>query len=120
MVQSSLATCHQGLAIAHSLGFGNNLFQLTGPFPQEDMFGMGAAMVMLQQSLQTGRNALNVQFGTIRKLRSAFSNAYLSSAEGQLAIVMVKVEHNKMSYSWRVLFERFLMGMHKQTGDIAK
>jgi hypothetical protein len=90
LVRGNLTTCQHGLSIASSLGFGGRLFRPMGPFPLEDTFGTGGTLVMLQQSLQVGQNAPNVQFSKIRKFCSAFSNLYLSSVEGQLAMVMVK------------------------------
>ncbi len=122
-IKSNLMTCRQGLSIATSLGFGDKLFRPMGPFPLEDTFGMGAAVVMLQQSLQPGRNAAIVQFGTIRKFCSAFSNAYLSSAEGQQAMVMAK-DTKKLRVTkcptYGEFFERFVRGVHKRMGDIVK
>jgi hypothetical protein len=66
-VSGTLLACRQGVRVAASLGFRSNLFRPMGPFPLEDSFGMGAALVMLQQSLQPGRNDKTVQFGTIQK-----------------------------------------------------
>lgn len=54
-----------------------------GPFPVEDSFGMGAAIVMLDLSLRPGVNDRTVQFNTIRKFRSTFSNLHHASVKGQ-------------------------------------
>jgi hypothetical protein len=51
---------------------------------------MGAAIVMLKASLRPGKYDKFIQFGTVRKLRSGFSNAYHVTAEGQEAVVMAK------------------------------
>jgi len=61
-----------------------------GPHPLDDTFGMGAAVVMLQHSLNPGKNDNTIQFSTVRKLRAAFSNVYHPSSEGQQAMVMAK------------------------------
>lgn len=53
-VSRTLAECQRGLNIASSLGFGNKLFRPMGPFPLDDAFGMGAAIVILQVSLNPG------------------------------------------------------------------
>ena len=51
-----------------------------GPFPMEDTFGMGVAIVLLSKSLEKGRNTEYVQFEPTRKLRTAFSNLWNVSA----------------------------------------
>ena len=51
-----------------------NLFPVTGEFPVEDTMGMGIAVYMLQRSLDKGRYRENLQFETVRNLRSAYSN----------------------------------------------
>jgi hypothetical protein len=94
-----------------------------GPFPLEDTFGMGAAIVMLQQSLQPGKNDITIQFGTVRKFRSAFSNAYHASAERQDAMVMAK-DTRKLTVTkcptYGEFFERFVRGLHKRMGEIVR
>jgi hypothetical protein len=72
-----------------------------GLFPLEDTFGMGAALVMLEQSLRLRKNDRNIQFSTIKKFRSAFSNAYHASAKGQQAMVMAK--DVRKSHIWGIL-----------------
>ena len=56
-------------------------FPPLGPFPMEDVQGIGVAIGMLYRSMDPGRYGDYTQFGTIRKLRSAFSNVYHASAE---------------------------------------
>jgi hypothetical protein len=70
-VSRTLAECKRGAKIAAGLGFEKQLFRPIGPFPLEDSFGMGAAIVMLMLSLNPGKNDDKVQFGTVRKFRSA-------------------------------------------------
>jgi hypothetical protein len=53
---------------------GSIVFKAQGPHPLEDSFGMLKACVLLDHSLNQGRNEANVQFETIRKTRSAVSN----------------------------------------------
>jgi len=72
------------------LGLKAKLFWPLGPFPLNDTFGMGAAIVMLKASLRPGKYDKFIQFGTVRKLRSGFSNAYHVTAKGQEAVVMAK------------------------------
>jgi hypothetical protein len=53
---------------------GSSVFKAQGPHPLEDSFGMLKVCVLLDQSLNQGRNEANIQFETIRKMRSAMSN----------------------------------------------
>jgi hypothetical protein len=89
-VRGNLAACRQGADIAALLGLKAKLFRPLGPFPLNDTFGMAAAIVMLQASLCPGKYDKCIQFGTVQKLRSGFSNAYHVTAEGQEAVVMAK------------------------------
>jgi hypothetical protein len=94
-----------------------------GPFPLKDSFGMGAAIVILQVSLNPGKHDTTVQFGTIRKFRSAFSNAYHASVEGQEAVVMAK-DTRKLTVTkcptYGTWFEKFMKGCHKRMGEIIR
>ncbi len=81
-MRGTFFSCRQGADIAASLGFKNKLLRPMGSFPLEHLFGMGAAIVMLQASLRPGKYDKLVQFGTVHKMRSGISNAYHASAEG--------------------------------------
>lgn len=122
-VNGTLLACRQGGKIAMALGFKDKLFRPLGPFPLDDTFGMGAAVVMLQQSLQPGKNDKTIQFATVRKFWSAFSNAYHASAEGQQAMVMAK-DARKLTVTkcptYGEFVERFMRGMHKRMGEISR
>jgi hypothetical protein len=122
-VAGTLREARRGLRIASSLGFRNKLFTPLGPYPLEDSFGMRAAVVMLEVSLNPGINDDTVQYGTVRKFRSAFSNIHKASREGQQGSVMMK-DTNKMSISTcatdGLFFEKFTKGCHKRMGDTVK
>jgi hypothetical protein len=122
-VSSNLAICKQGLQVAGALGFKGQLFRPMGPFPLDDTFGMGAAVVMLQQSLRPGKYDKSVQFGTVRKFRSCFSNVYQASAAGHNAVVMAR-DTRKLTVTtcptYGEFFERFVKGLHKRMGEIVK
>jgi len=122
-VAGTLREARRGLRIASSLGFRSKLFTPLGPYPLEDSFGMRAAVVMLEVSLNPGINDDTVQYGTVRKFRSAFSNIHKASKEGQQGSVMMK-DTNKMFISTCVtdglFFEKFTKGCHKRMGDIVK
>ncbi len=111
-----------GIVMATEMGFTNNLFRPMGPFPVEDIFGMGAAVVMQQRSLERGKYTDRLQYETVRKFRVAVSNIYHASVEGHGATVMVKDTKKLIvmecpTYSgW---FEKCMKGMHKRLGDEA-
>jgi hypothetical protein len=56
----------RGASIARSFGFSKRMFRPMGPFPVEDTFGVGVAIVMLELSPRPGSNAKHVQFDPIR------------------------------------------------------
>ena len=122
-VRSTLLACRQGGRIATSLGFTNCLFRPLGPFPLEDSFGMATAMVILQMSLNPGKNDKTVQFATVRKFRSAASNVYHASATGQGSMVMAK-DTRKLTVTacptYSDWFERFMRGLHKRMGEVSR
>jgi hypothetical protein len=122
-VRGNLAACRQGADIAASLGLKAKLFRPLGPFPLNDTFGMAAAIVMLQASLRLGKYDKCIQFGTVRKLRSGFSNAYHVTAEGQEAVVMAKDTQKLVVTKFPTygeFFEHFTRGMHKRMGEIVR
>ncbi|GFH49187.1 hypothetical protein CTEN210_05663 [Chaetoceros tenuissimus] len=89
--------------------------------PLEDNQGAGPAMVILKRSLDPGSNAATVQFGTVRKLRSTYTNFWQASQMSQSTTVF-SLENGK---SWFVnscpansfWFNRFIQGMHERSGD---
>jgi hypothetical protein len=76
------------------------------PFPAQDTFGMGPAIVILQSSLQPGKYADTVQFGMARRFRSAYSNVSQASVLGTKAMVMAKdtqkIRSNNLPHLWGV------------------
>jgi hypothetical protein len=122
-VKRVLQEVKRGLAIASSLGFAHSLFRPMGPFPVEDNMGMGIAIVLLQRSLDKGKYDKTVQFETIRKFRSAASNVFHASVEGQGAMTMAKDSRKLMVTTcptYGDYFERFMRGMHKRMGDVVR
>ena len=92
-----------------------------GPFPMEDTFGMGLAIVLLSKSLEKGRNTDYVQFETTRKLRTAFSNLWNASAHTPTTSLLVVKERSNpyltkcpASSFW---YSRFSRGFHERVGD---
>ena len=69
------------ITTCESSGFEPQLPRL-GPFPSDDVQGFAVAFSMLVQSTRPGRHAKShLQFETIRKQRSTFSNLYGASCE---------------------------------------
>ena len=96
------------------------LFPAMGPFPLEDTMGMGIAVCMLQRSLEKGRYRDTLQFETVRKLRSAYSNIWHASRQTLTTSVMardLKKTYITSCPTYGLWFERFIMGMHKRMGD---
>jgi hypothetical protein len=87
-----------------------------GSFPLEDSFGMKAAMLVLDRSLDPGRYSYYVQWETFRKSRSAIMNISHAGVSG-LSDVVGAYERNRCWISkvpthtfW---FHRFMVGIHK-------
>ena len=81
---------------------------------------------MIKASQGRGRHDSDyVQFDTVRKMRSALSNAYESSALGGSNILMLKGERGKTlslscSPSDSKTFKRFILGMESRMGRLVK
>lgn len=94
-----------------------------GPHPLEDTWGMGIAVAMLLRSLDPGENEDTIQWGTVRKLRSSFSNVWRASVKGpresvlQLDTVKMYITSCPTNSYW---FERFANGVHRRQGDMVK
>lgn len=94
-----------------------------GPFPLDDTFGMGPVLVISQMSLQPGKYDKHVQFVTVHKFRSAYSNAYHASAEGLGVTVLAKDTRKLVATkcpTYGEFFEHFMRGLHKRMGKIVR
>ena len=91
-----------------------------GPFPLEDSFGMGAAVAVLDKSMDPGRYEAQVQFSTFRKVRSALTNLG-QAGFGGLGDVIGAYERNRTWISavdtHKFYFHRFMTGIHKRVGE---
>ena len=97
-----------------------NLFPATGPFPLEDTMGMGIVVCMLQRSLDKGRYRDNLQFETVRNMRSTYLNIWYSSRQTLTTSIMardIKKTYVTSCPTYGLWFERFVFGMHKRMGD---
>jgi hypothetical protein len=113
----------RAIDIATALGI-EDPFPVMGPFPLHDIFGMSAAVVILTRSLDVGKYAATVQYGTMRKMRGMFSNAFHASAEGYCSSSVMAKDTRKLMLTecptYGTFFELFSRGCHKRMGDIVK
>jgi hypothetical protein len=79
----NLSKVNRVLQISHELGLDKPPVPRLAPWPVEEKFGMGAAIVLLKHSLDPGVNETTVQYNTVRKMKSAFVNLYHVSVENQ-------------------------------------
>jgi hypothetical protein len=122
-VSKNYAQAQRAIQFALSLGI-SDPFPNMGPFPLSDTFGMKAACVMLLKSLGIGKYAPTVQFATMRKMRSTFSNIFHASAGGYSSAMVMAKDTRKLMVTecptYGVWFEHFVRGCHKRMGDIVK
>ena len=122
-VQKNRLTYERGAQGAASMGIESKMFPPMGPFPLSDQQGMGQACVILQRSLDPGKNETFIQFGTVRKMRSMFSNLWQASAVGLQDAVMaqeMRKTYVTSSPTYLAWFEKFMVGFHKRVGDEVK
>jgi hypothetical protein len=67
---------------AEYFGVKDPIQEARGPYPVADDWGVLKAVTLLHRSLDGGRNTANVQFGTVRKLRSFYSNFFHTTPNG--------------------------------------
>ena len=82
---------------------------------------MNVAVALLIRLLDPGKNAQQVQFGTIRQLRSFVSYKAYASSDGVGTTFMneagtgARVTHSVTNSYW---FNRFMQGCHRRMGDV--
>ena len=84
---------------------------------------MRVACCLLLRTLDPGEKEALIQFGTPRKIRSAYSNYWQSSVHGPRATVAQKDTTKLFVTSCPtngLSFERFIHGVHKRQGDHIK
>ena len=90
---------------------------LMSPWEIGDSVGMGIALLMLEKSIESGRNSANYkQFDTVRKFRSTASNVYSSTAGASKDPRVLKslkgaVLHTHGGSMQSIFMERFALGM---------
>ena len=91
-----------------------------GPFPLLDTFGIGSALVMLKRSMMPGKYGDHIQYDTLRKYRSAFSNVWGASVHTMQESVMARATTKLYVTSCPtngLRFERFMGGSHSRMED---
>jgi hypothetical protein len=82
-IGNNLSKVNRVLQISHELGLDKPPVPKLGPWPVEDKFGMGAAIVLLKHSADPRVTETTVQYNTVQKMKSAFVNFYHVSVENQ-------------------------------------
>jgi hypothetical protein len=124
-VSGNLTIMKRSATIAENV-FGVNLqvtplFPPQGPHPVEDTFGMLPAIVMLEEPLKPGKQTQNLQWGTLRKIRSVFSNYYHTTVSALQLLALRREKGTRQGFldspTYSEWFERFKTGCHKRMGD---
>eukprot|EP00536_Pseudo-nitzschia_multiseries_P013694 jgi/Psemu1/36047/gm1.36047_g len=92
-----------------------------GPLQQEDCWGMKVACAMLLRSLDPGRNAPFVQFETVRKCHSAFTNYVHTCPEGvgaHLTLQGIGRDFVSTLVANSLWINCFTTGCHRHMGDV--
>jgi len=118
-VKANLREVNRAMGLSERLGIGDP-FPSQGPFPEADSSGMQLACMCLLRSLDAGINTDTIQFETMRKLRSCFSNLVHTTPSG-VGMTTVSDDRGTSFFTsspangpW---FRRFMQGCHKRMGD---
>ena len=71
--------------IQELLGLGENTLPCQGPYPVEDTWGINVACGMVMRSLDKGNYTNNIQFETVRKMRTFVSN-YIHASRDRTSV----------------------------------
>ena len=126
----------EGSTVGHSLGNLRKAARMStllnlaphhvprGPWPVGDNLGFQVAIEMVRASQEKGRNSVEyVQFDTVRKIRSCYTNAYESSPAAVLELISFKGDFGKTYHFSKsplnsLLFRKFMMGLEKRMGRL--
>jgi hypothetical protein len=122
-VRSNLGLVKRAALTEDKFGCINKIIPVIGPFPLRDAFGMGAAVAVLDKSMDLGRYADQVQWATFRKTRSTLTN--LSQVgTGGLGDAIGASDKNRTWVSagdtHKFFFVRFMTGTHRRVGEEVK
>ena len=107
-----------------SMGFQPSLEPL-GPWPVRDDWGFGIALVILESSLNPGKNAItHTQYDTVRKLASAYTNHFEASKRLAGETWVLKSDKNNSFFTKcptrSEFFRRFKEGLRCRMGRDVK
>jgi hypothetical protein len=125
-VRGTLTQVRKMKRMCEDLGI-ENITLPVGPWPVEDTVGFKLGVIMVRRASQEkGRNDTGyVQFDSIRKIRSAFSNIYESSAVGNTSTLAFRGEKGRAyrystCYSESRFFAKFSKGLESRMGRLIK
>ena len=104
--------------VSEELGL-SSILPMMGPFPVQDSQGMGIAVCTLKWSLDKGKYQSTLQYESVRKMHSAYSNIWHASKYTSTTSAMardVRKTYVTSCPSYLLWFERFMEGMHKRMG----
>jgi len=119
-VKSNLGEYRRIRRLSQRLGI-DEPYPRRGPYPEDDSFGMGLACMSLLRLMDAGVNTETIQFETIRKMRSHFSNFCHTTPQGT---GMATISDSRgmtfflQSPSNSYWFRWFMQGMHRRMGDV--
>jgi hypothetical protein len=120
-VKSNLLEGVRYLSICRSMGLEEEAYPARGLFPCADIWGMRVACAILMRSMDKGKNAVTIQYETMRKLRSHIANFVHTCPGGIGARFMGEegaagaVSNSPTNSEW---FRRFMKGCHRRMGDV--
>ncbi|KAL7578517.1 hypothetical protein ACA910_011578 [Epithemia clementina (nom. ined.)] len=121
-VGNNLQEMQQVMRISNSMRLDHPLETFKrGPFPLSDTFGMAAAIISLQHSLDKGENSKTIQWDTMRGVRSVMSKFVHTTPKGVGGFVMsdgtrsTHITHSNTNTLW---FKCFMDGCHERMRDV--
>ena len=122
-VGNNLGDLRKGTRMSSSLDL-TPLHVSRGPWPVGDNLGFQVAIEIVRASQEKGKNSAEyVQFDTVRKIRSCYTNAFESSPVAALESITFKGDYGK-SYHFSksplnsLLFRKFMNGLEKRMGRL--
>ena len=122
-VASALGQFRKGRDLSRELGLPPVALPV-GPWPVDDLQGFQIAIELLRASQRKGRNDQSyVQFDSIRKLRSAYANAYQAGPQVVHRNLLLKGPRGNSfaltnSPTDSLVFRMFMMGCEKRMGRL--
>ena len=120
-VQGNLNKCKRYVKIQFRFEIETSALTQLGPWPFEDVWGMRYACAIVMRSLEGGKNAKTLQFGTIRKLRIFASKYCHAGVSGSGPTFMsddglsARISNSPTNSLW---FTQCMNGIHRRMGDI--